>query len=160
MARNHKESASESESNKYSGVSSSTNQSKTSLKAKNQASLQAQQVFLSKHINSNGPQDQAKVHPLDFESFDDETLIKYTNKHNLLLPHPVSINSDILNSEIGKKTYSKRSKNASKNGISKPELANHLKNHFLNLPCKENEIIPSFLYKVKHQDNEFKLTFK
>lgn len=160
MARNHKESASESESNKHSGLATSTNLSKTSQKSKNQASLQAQQVFLSKHINSNGPQDQPKVHPLDFDAFDDATLIKYTNKHNLLLPHPVSINSDILNSEIGKKTYSKRSKSGSKDGISKPELASHLKNHFLNLPCKENEIISSFLYKVKHQDNEFKLTFK
>ncbi|ABN66748.1 predicted protein [Scheffersomyces stipitis CBS 6054] len=161
MARPHKESASESESNKYSNTSSTGTGTKSSQKAKTQAAIQAQQLFLSKHINSNGPQDQPKIHPLDFEKFDEETLVRYNKKYNLNLPNPVSINNDILNSEIGKKTYSKRNKSrATFGGITKPEMANHLKTHFMNLPTKENEILTNFLYKVKHQDNDFKLTFK
>ncbi|KAK6457923.1 uncharacterized protein RJT20DRAFT_2467 [Scheffersomyces xylosifermentans] len=159
--RTHKESASESESSKHNNSSTNGGTTKSSQKAKNQAALQAQQVFLSKHINSNGPQDKPKVHPLDFDEFDEDTLVRYNRKYNLNLPNPISINNDILNSEIGKKTFSKRNKSrANYGGVTKPEMANHLKTHFLNLPTKENEIITNFLYKVKHQENDFKLTFK
>ncbi|ODV80216.1 uncharacterized protein CANTADRAFT_89790 [Suhomyces tanzawaensis NRRL Y-17324] len=162
------ESASESESYKHygslgvgaSGISQ-TSSTKSSQKAKTQAALQAQQMYLSKHINSNGPQDKPKVNPLEFEEYDDETLARYNQKYGLGLPPITTINSDILNSEIGKKTQSKRSKSRRARGsITKQETSNHIKAHFLNLPCKENEIITSFLYKVRHQDSDFKLTFK
>lgn len=153
MARGHKESASESESTKY------THPAKTLLKAKNQAALQAQQLYLAKHINSNGPQDQPPLKPLDFERFDDATLVRYSTHYNMGIAPPMTVNGDILNSEIGKKTYSKRS-GTHPAGVSKPELAAHLKNHFMSLPCKENEIVTSFLYKVKNQDKDFKLTFR
>lgn len=158
--RNYKESASEPESTRNNNSSNVASSSKTSQKAKNQAALQAQQMFLSKHINSNGPNDKPKVHPLDFESFDDSTLMRYSEKYGLNVPIPESVNFDILNSEIGKKTYSKRNKlRQNINRVSKPELAAHLKNHFMSLPSKENEIITGFLYKLKHEDSEFRLKF-
>ncbi|KAK6459857.1 hypothetical protein DFJ63DRAFT_52283 [Scheffersomyces coipomensis] len=168
MARNPKESNSESESSKHPS-SSTTTTTKTSQKVKNQANYQKQQQYLTKHIHSNGPNDKPKVLPLDFDKYSDEVLIKYNKRYGLNLPNPTSVNNDILNSEIGKKTFTKR--NSSNGGVGKKsstpankitkiDLANQVKNHFLNLPTKENEIITNFLYKVKHQDDEFKLTFK
>lgn len=163
MARAYRESASESESGRAT-VGNSTganNQPRATQKAKNQANLQAQQSYLSKHIHSNGPQDFPKVHPLDFELFDDEVLIKYNERFGMGLPEPVSINDDILNSELGKRTcYKKAQASLQAARVSKPDHAAHSKAHFMNLPCRENEIISSFLYKVKNQDKQFKLTFK
>ncbi|KAI5961689.1 hypothetical protein KGF57_001623 [Candida theae] len=125
-----------------------TSSSRTSQKARNQQALQQQQSFLQKHINSNGPKDRPRIDPLDFEKMDEATLLRYKDRYNINLPRPESLNSDILNSEIGKKT------------ISKGEFANQVKNHFMGLQAKENDIITGFLYKVKHQDKEFKLTFQ
>lgn len=149
--RSHKESASESESRQP------TN-SRASNKARNTAAQAAQQEFLLKHINSNGPQDKPKPHPLDFNSLSDEALEKYNKKYDLDYPAPLSINGHILSSEIGKKTFT--AKNISGNKISKPELSNNLKKHFLALPCRENEIIANFIYKVNNQEKDFKLSFK
>ncbi|RLV95258.1 Transcriptional regulatory protein SAP30 [Spathaspora sp. JA1] len=160
--RSHRESASESESSRNNTIpgGSSNSGSKSTQKAKNQAAQAIQQNYLARHITSNGPQDRAVVHPLDFEAFDDSVLMRYNEKYGLNLPRPETVNYDILNSEIGKKTFSKRSKKREEQGrISKPELAKHLKSHFMALGSKENEIITGFLYKVKHQDNDFKLTF-
>lgn len=162
----HKDSASESESNtnshtRHTTASSST--SKTSQKARNQLALQQQQQYLAKHINSNGPQDRPKPTPLDFSTYKDEALLKYSERYGFHNFSRIdSLNSDILNSEIGKKTFSKRSKKRQRdNGrITKTEVASHIKNHFAGLPAKENDIITGFLYKVKHQDKEFKLTFQ
>ncbi|EMG46519.1 hypothetical protein G210_3228 [Candida maltosa Xu316] len=174
MARNnHRDSASESESNtnepsrRTTGSSSSTT-GKTSQKAKNQLALQQQQQYLARHINSNGPQDRPKLQPLDFSTYSDEALLKYAERYGFSEFNRIdSLNSDILNSEIGKKTFSKRSKKRQQHGgdvtsgrVTKVEIANHVKNHFNGLPAKENDIITGFLYKVKHQDKEFKLTFQ
>ena len=153
MARPHKESASDSEAK---GPGTAT---KTSQRVKNQQLLQQQQEYLSKHITSNGPQDKERTDPLDFESLDDSQLVNYNIKYELNLPLPIKVNEDILDSDIGRKTHYKRnSKFAGR--ISKAELASRVKNHFENFPVKENEIITNFLYKVKHQDEEFKLSFK
>lgn len=223
--RNPKGSASESESNTRNShgggltgqstsaagggnTGSGSGNSKTSQKMKNQLALQQQQNYLQRHINSNGPKDKPRIDPLDFETMDDSILLKYSERYGFNLPRPESLNSDILNSEIGKKTFTKRkqlklrahiaqilasaqeSSNKNVNGgvdeeeqmnqgspeeqqanrnrllleqggrISKKEFANHVRNHFLSLTAKDNDIITGFLYKVKHQDKEFKLTFQ
>ena len=111
--RNHKESASESEtpsSRHYNRDRDGpqTSSSRTSQKARNQQTLQQQQAYLQKHINANGPKDKPKIDPLDFERMDEATLLRYKDRYNINLPRPESLNSDILNSEIGKKTFSKR----------------------------------------------------
>lgn len=173
--RSHKESASESETpsrhynrDRDGPQNLTTSSSRTSQKARNQQALQQQQSFLLKHINSNGPKDKPRVDPLDFEKMDEATLLRYKDRYNINLPRPESLNSDILNSEIGKKTFSKRSqaRRLQKAGlgmdhrISKGEYANQVKSHFMGLQAKENDIITGFLYKVKHQDKEFKLIFQ
>ena len=173
--RSHKGSASESETpsrhynrDRDGQQNPTTSSSRTSQKAKNQQALQQQQSFLQKHINSNGPKDKPKIDPLDFERLDEATLLRYKGRYNINLPRPESLNSDILNSEIGKKTFSKRNQAGrlqraglnTEHRISKPEFANHLKSHFMGLQAKENDIITGFLYKVKHQNKEFKLTFQ
>lgn len=132
--------------------------SRAANKARNAVAVAAQQELLAKHIHSNGPQDQPKVEPLDFFSLDQETLTRYNLKNGLNLPRVQSINDNILQSEIGKKTSTfKKSQGISK--ITKPELANHCQKHFMSAPCKENEMIATFLYKVKNEDREFKLSF-
>lgn len=157
MAR-HKESASELELARGSlGVTTAI---KGGARAKTQAALAAQQQYLTKHINSNGPHDQPKVAPLDFDHLSDDQLATYNERYQLGLPPAVLVSEDVLLLEIGKKTQYKRHPLRWLGGISKPELAAHCKNHFNQLPVKENEIITSFLYKVKHQDQDFKLTFK
>lgn len=150
-SKNHKDQVSETESKQPSN-------SRASQKARNAAAQAAQQELLAKHINSNGPQDKPKVEPLDFEAFSDDELVAYNRKYGLGYSDPLSINGNILNSEIGKKTNFSRN-GVNKNRISKPELASHLKKHFMAMPCRENEIITSFLYKVKNQDKKFKLSF-
>lgn len=169
--RSHKGSASESEtpSRHYNRDAHLTpSSSRTSQKARNQQALQEQQSFLKKHVNSNGPKDKPKIDPLDFERLDEATLLRYKGRYNINLPRPESLNSDILNSEIGKKTFSKRNQAGrlqraglnTEHRVSKAEFANHLKSHFIGLQAKENDIITGFLYKVKHQNKEFKLTFQ
>lgn len=148
MARN-RESASESE--------TKTTTSRASAKAKNSSIQQAQQDFIAKHITSNGPYDQPKINPLDFENLPVELLIKYNRKFNLNSENLYTINGYMLKSEIGKKTISYK-KNSKK--TSSKELAATVKKHFQNLPCRENEVITNFLYKVKNQDKDFKLSFK
>ncbi|CAH2354492.1 transcriptional regulatory protein Sap30p [[Candida] railenensis] len=148
MARN-RESASESE--------AKTTTSRASAKAKNSSVQQAQQDYIAKHVTSNGPYDGPKINPLDFENLPVESLIKYNRKFNLNSENPYTINGYMLKSEIGKKTISYK-KNSKKN--SSKELAATVKKHFQNLPCRENEVITNFLYKVKNQDKDFKLSFK
>lgn len=150
--RGHKESASESESKQPSSHSRNSN------KARNAVAQAAQQEFLLKHINSNGVHDKPKVEPLDFMAFNEKTLDQYGKKYELDTPLTETLNENILSSEIGKKTYSYNNKNGFK--ISKIEKANNLKKHFIGLPCRENEIITNFLYKVKNEDKDFKLSFK
>ncbi|CAK7903136.1 hypothetical protein CAAN1_16S01002 [[Candida] anglica] len=149
MAR-YRESASESESKPFGG--------RVSAKAKNAtAAQQAQQEYLSKHINSNGPKDIEKPHPLDFESYPSQALTNYSRKYNLGSESPSTINGYMLKSSIGKKTssYKKHTKK-----VPTRELAATVKKHFINLPSRENEIITNFLYKVKNQEKDFKLSFK
>lgn len=147
----YRESASESE-----AKSGST--SRAANKARNAVAQAAQLELLSKHIHSNGPQDMPKIDPLDFSSLDDEALSKYNSKYGLNLPPIQSINENILQSEIGKKTCSaKKAKGTHR--ITKPEFASEVLKHFATIPCRENEMIASFLYKVRNEDKAFKLTF-
>lgn len=132
--------------------------SRAANKARNAVAAAAQLELLSKHIHSNGPNDKPRVNPLDFLSLSDEELRKYNKKHSLNLPGPQSLADNILQSEIGKKTYSSK-KAAVSLRISKPEYASHVQKHFMLLPCRENEIVASFLYKVKNEDKDFKLMF-
>lgn len=145
----HRESASESE-------SKTGTTSRAANKARNAVAQAAQLELLSKHIHSNGPKDKPKVNPLDFLSLDTDALHKYSEKYDLNLPMIQSINENILLSEIGKKTYSTK-KAMSVGRISKPEFASHVHKHFLATPCKENEIVANFMYKVKNQGKDFKL---
>lgn len=131
--------------------------SRSANKARSQAAQSAQQEFLARHINSNGPQDKPKVHPLDFSNLPDKAIRSYMTKHSLQYPEPSSLNADILNLHIGKKTHSY--KKSLQTLMPKRELADKMRDHFLALPFRENEIITNFLYKVKNQDRDFKLTF-
>lgn len=126
---------------------------KSQSKVKN---LQSQQLFLQKYINSNGP---VRKEPLDFTTLPPSTLTSYNVKYNLNLPLPISIKEDILSSEIGLKSNYKKNSTL-QGGISQQELASKVKEHFDSVNIKENDVITNFLYKVKHQDEEFKLRFK
>lgn len=130
--------------------------SRSANKARSQVAQAAQQEFLARHINSNGPQDSPHVDPLDFASLLDKSLRAYINKHALHQPAPTSLNADILNLHIGKKSHSYKK---SQTLAPKREVAEKLRDHFLALPVRENEIITNFLYKVKNQDRDFKLQF-
>lgn len=132
--------------------------SRAANKARNAVAVAAQQELLSKHIHSNGPQDKVKVDPLDFKNLNEEALKRYNVKYALNLPSMKSISEDILHSEIGKKTFTaKQSSNLPT--VSKEEVALHCQKHFIATPCRENEIITSFLYKVKNETKEFKYKF-
>lgn len=146
----HRDSASESE-------SKTGTTSRAANKARNAVAQAAQLELLSKHIHSNGPQDKPKINPLDFLSLDTATLQKYSLKYDMNMPKIQSVNENILLSEIGKKTYSAK-KVMSVGRISKPEFASHVHKHFLAAPCRENEIVANFMYKVKNEDKEFKLS--
>ncbi|SGZ51684.1 CIC11C00000005880 [Sungouiella intermedia] len=146
----HRDSASESE-------SKTGTTSRAANKARNAVAQAAQLELLSKHIHSNGPKDKPKVNPLDFLSLDNEALHKYNLKYGMNLPKIQSVNENILLSEIGKKTYSAM-KAVSLGRISKPEFASHVHKHFLAAPCRENEIVANFMYKVKNENKDFKLT--
>ncbi|CAK9441731.1 uncharacterized protein LODBEIA_P55990 [Lodderomyces beijingensis] len=65
-----------------------------------------------------------------------------------------------LSSQSSQREFSVKNPGGGKSRISKKEFASHVKAHFLSLTAKENDIITGFLYKVKHQDKEFKLTFQ
>uniref|UniRef100_A0A0L0NQ54 Histone deacetylase complex subunit SAP30 Sin3 binding domain-containing protein n=1 Tax=Candidozyma auris TaxID=498019 RepID=A0A0L0NQ54_CANAR len=132
--------------------------SRSANKARNAVAIAAQQEILSKHIHSNGPNDKPKIDALDFTTLNVSSLNKYNRKYALNLPAIRTLNEDILLSALGKKTYSSK-RLTQEHKISKPEIASHCQKHFMASPCRENEIISNFLYKVKNEDKEFKLTF-
>lgn len=146
----------------------SESESRTSgrtTKSKNALAQAAQQEYLARHINSNGPQDRIKLDPLDFTGLSEHQLDNYKQYYKLNLPECETVKGNILNSDIGKKTLSykkqaKLSKFKKVTKVEKRELSNTIKAHFQSLPVKENEIITNFLYKVNHDDQDFKLTFK
>lgn len=122
------------------------------------AQQQAQQEFLAKHIHSNGPQDRVLPDPLDFTAYDSNQLNRYLKRYNLNLLECELLKADILNSQIGKKTLSKKRTRVGK--LERYELANQIRHHFMTVPVKENEIVTNFLYKVRNEDKQFKLQFK
>lgn len=131
--------------------------SRAANKARNAVAQAAQLELLSKHIHSNGPNDKPKVNPLDFLTLDTDALHKYNQKYALNLPRIQTVNEDILQSEIGKKTYSSK-KAALTAKVTKAEFASHVHKHFVAAPCRENEIVANFLYKVRNENKDFKLS--
>lgn len=109
-------------------------------------------------VHSNGPHDFPPVDPFDFTAFSSDALERYNLKYGLGLPEVQSVTENILQSEVGRRSFTAR-RTAQSARISKPELAAHCYKHFVALPCRETEILSSFLYKVKNEDREFKLTF-
>lgn len=146
-----KDSASESE-----GKPNTT--SRAANKARNAVAAAAQLELLSKHIHSNGPKDQQPIDPLDFSSMHEDALRRYNKKYDLQLPEVQSLNDNILQLELGKKSCSAK-KAARVQKISKQDLAMNVQKHFLAMNVRENEILAGFLYKVKNQKRDFKLTF-
>lgn len=133
-------------------------------KSKNALAQAAQQEYLARHINSNGPQDRIKLDPVDFSDMPEHQLNEYKLYYKLNLPECDTIKGDILNSEIGKKTlFSKKQAKLAKfkkiTKVDRRELAGHIRNHFQSLPVKENEIVTNFLYKVRNEERDFKLSF-
>lgn len=132
--------------------------SRAANKARNAVAAAAQLELLSKHIHSNGPKDKPPIDPLDFSTLSDDALRRYNKKYDLQLPEVQSLNDNILQSELGRKSCS--AKKASKvQKISKKELASNVQKHFLAVNVRENEILAGFLYKVKNQGKDFKLSF-
>lgn len=122
------------------------------------AQQQAQQEYLSRHIHSNGPQDRILPDPLDFTAYSLTQLNRYVKRNNLNFLECDLLKSDILESQIGKKTLSKKRNRIGK--LEKYELANQVRHHFVSVPVKENEIVTNFLYKVRNEEKQFKLQFK
>lgn len=152
-------SASESESKaKTRGtVSTQISASRANTKARHLALQNAQKEYLAKHIHSNGPSDTKLSDPLDFERFPTQALRSYRDKHLALhgVPESMTTRGYMLESRIGEKSFSYKHKNR----ISKPQLADLAKRHFLSTNVKESEVITSFLYKVKNQEKSFRLHF-
>ncbi|RKP30895.1 hypothetical protein METBISCDRAFT_30583 [Metschnikowia bicuspidata] len=132
--------------------------SRAANKARNAVAAAAQLEFLLKHIHSNGPKDKPPIDPLDFSTLSDKALRCYNKKYDLRLPEIQSFNDNILQSELGKKSCSaKKTQRVEK--ISKQDMAASVQKHFLTVNVRENEILAGFLYKVKHQNKDFKLNF-
>ncbi|CCH41936.1 Transcriptional regulatory protein [Wickerhamomyces ciferrii] len=150
-------SASESEAKNSSSHNNNNNpNSRASTKARNAAAQAAQAELLARHIHSNGPKEKTIADPLDFDSFPDEALRKYRDHYGLPVKSSLTTNGYLLASEIGKKTYSFKSRDR----VTKPDLANAVKKHFSTQTVKESEIITNFIYKANNQDKAFKLNFK
>lgn len=151
-----KEAPSASESEAKNSTTHNNTNSRASTKARNAAAQAAQAELLARHIHSNGPKEKKAVDPLDFDSLPDKTLRKYRDHYNLPVKNSFSMDGYLLASEIGKKSYSYRNRDR----ITKPELSNAVKKHFLSQTVKESEIITNFIYKVNNQEKAFKLNFK
>lgn len=136
----------------------SVSTSRAANKARNAVAAAAQLELLSKHIHSNGPKDKPPIDPLDFSSLSEDSLRRYNRKYDLQLPEIQSLNDNILQSELGKRSSSAK-KAARVQKISKQELASSVQKHFMAVNVRENEILAGFLYKVKNQNRDFKLSF-
>lgn len=132
--------------------------SRAANKARNAVAAAAQLELLLKHIHSNGPKDRPPIDPLDFSTMSDDSLRRYNKKYDLQLPEIQSLNDNILQSELGKKSCSAK-KAARVEKISKHDLAANVQKHFLAVNVRENEVLAGFLYKVKNQNKDFKLSF-
>lgn len=118
-------------------------------KQKQQALKQAQEEFLAKHINSNGPQDKEPIDPLDFLTLPVETLNLYRRKFNLEgVPEAMTDYGAMLSTG---KTFTERSV---VQRITKDQLAEAVKAHFLSQNVKETDVIANFVYTV-HNEGEY-----
>lgn len=116
-------------------------------KSKQQAMKIAQEEFLARHINSNGPQDKDPIDPLDFETLPVEVLNKYKKRYKMDLPDAMTDYGTMLGSSMGKKTYSERNQYR----ITKQQLAENVRGHFLSQNVKESDAIANFIYAVNNE---------
>ncbi|KAK9480015.1 hypothetical protein V1514DRAFT_327123 [Lipomyces japonicus] len=93
--------------------------------------------------------------PIDFETFPRAALRKYKAAYNLSTPSSVTFSGSLLDSSVGKRTYSFKHRNR----VSKDELASDVKRHFTSVPVRETDMIAGFIYAAKYQKNAFKLRF-
>ncbi len=130
-------------------ATTSLNTGNHSSRASVKARQAAQQAFLALHINKDGPYKKQLPDPMDFESLPLSSLRKARDLYGLNTPSCHSFEGELLNSKIGKKTYSyKNNKDAR---VSKKELADDVKKYVMEQPIRETEVIVNFLYAVHHK---------
>ncbi|KAK9460160.1 uncharacterized protein V1516DRAFT_679088 [Lipomyces oligophaga] len=110
--------------------------------------------------NSGEPEDGTgaglvPLDPVDFSTFPADSLRKYRDTYRLSELSPISQDGMLLNSVVGHRTFSFKHRNR----ITKDDLAASVKRHFATQSVRETDIIASFIYSVRHQDDTFKLKF-
>lgn len=91
-------------------TTSTSTTSRSLNKTKQQQLKQAQEEFLARHINSNGPQDQDPIDPLDFETLPVSVLNKYKKKFGLDVPDAMTDYGQMLGFDgVGSKSWTSRS---------------------------------------------------
>ncbi|AMD22403.1 HGR064Wp [Eremothecium sinecaudum] len=126
----------------------------------------AQQQYLKDlvrlHVHNNHEENFAPVHPLEFEEDSDDFLRRYKDRHQLPVKDNMTLQGFLLGSELGMRTYSYKKNNSSlpDGRVTKKELAEEVKKHFISTVVKEAECVPAFIYKVKNSKKQFRMEFR
>lgn len=123
------------------------------------------------HITNNKPSFSHMGNTSDlstYRSFDkqlrmeDDTIIrKYSHRHHLNENKDnVTLTGDLLNSDLGQRTMTgRRSRDIASARVDKKSFVDNCTTHWQNQPAREMDVMSQFIYKVKHQKKDFKMTF-
>lgn len=137
---------------------------------RNQLLVPVQKEYVSKYVNSRGPQDFPVPDPLDFSTWTEEQLRKYRelylNPSNMISPDVKTFQGYMLEAnQLGESTdaFVTNEQNREQNYYdyrTHDDLRANVEQHFNNhLNVKEGDVIMNFLYKVKNEDQKFRLYF-
>lgn len=130
-----------------------------------------QKEYVAKYVHNNHPDNQPPREAIDFSTLSADELreyrVRYLNPAHLLSTDAHTFQGYLLeNNELGSRTESVRMNEMRKteNNLYDYRTANDLEinaeNHFkTQLQAKESEVIMDFVYKVRKEDDKFRIHF-
>lgn len=144
---------------------------RSSQKQKPPYVVPVQKEYVSKYVHNNHPDNFPQKDTLDFSTFSADELreyrVRYLNPSHQLSTDIHTFQGFLLeSSEVGKRTESESVNEQRKqdNNLydyrTKDDLVHNVEDHFKNqMTVKESEVIMDFVYKVRKEDDKFRLHF-
>lgn len=145
--------------------------SRNSQKQKQPYIVPIQKEYVAKYVHNNHPDNFPEKETTDFSTFSRDELreyrMRFLNPSHQLSPDILTFQGFLLeNNKIGKRTESVKLNQQRKieNNLydyrTDNDLRINVENHFKDqLPVKESEVIMDFVYKVRKNDDKFRIHF-
>lgn len=144
---------------------------RSSQKQKPPYVVPVQKEYVNKYVHNNHPDNFLEKEAIDFSTFSAQELrdyrMRFLNPSHQLSPDMMTFQGYLLqNNELGKRTESNRMNEQRKeeNNLydyrTKDDLRINVENHFREqVSVKESEVILDFVYKIRKEDDKFRVHF-